>query len=379
MNYKNWRYDPDPETNLFVGKRYLVKADISNCFPSIYSHALSWALVGKETAKKNKGTRSEWYNQLDFFTRNCKNGETHGLLIGPHASNLLSEIILTVIDKNLYDLKWKYTRAIDDFHCYVSNYEDGQKFLKDLEGELRNFDLLLNYKKTEILKLPESAGKQWVRQLNALTFFYHEPLNYKAASAYFNTVIELMQSNNMDSAILNYAIKALHDKKLSRNARIYCIKIVLHLAFIYQYLVPLLDTYLFVSFNVSSKEIADFSKLLLDEAVKLHNWEAVIHAVYFAIKYDFKLSKITDDMVIKSNDCILLVTAYIYFRRNKMADEIEKLKEFAQQKQEYDFGQYWLFLYEVLPENDLKNEWKSLKKAQVTFIRDEYNKFSDSY
>ena len=29
-----------------------------------------------------------------------RNGETHGLLIGPHTSNLLSEIILTVVEKN---------------------------------------------------------------------------------------------------------------------------------------------------------------------------------------------------------------------------------------------------------------------------------------
>ena len=57
MNYKNWRTDGNPETELlFVEKqgasKYIVKADISTCFPSIYSHSLPWALVGKDRAKK---------------------------------------------------------------------------------------------------------------------------------------------------------------------------------------------------------------------------------------------------------------------------------------------------------------------------------------
>ena len=40
MNYKNWRVDGNPEFDLLIHEkgvsRYLVKADISTCFPSIY-------------------------------------------------------------------------------------------------------------------------------------------------------------------------------------------------------------------------------------------------------------------------------------------------------------------------------------------------------
>lgn len=100
MNYKNWKDDGTPEPDLLLGARYLVHADVSNCFPSIYTHALSWALVGKEVAKQNQKDSSQWYNELDFRTRNVKHGETHGLLIGPHVSNLLSEIILVKIDNS---------------------------------------------------------------------------------------------------------------------------------------------------------------------------------------------------------------------------------------------------------------------------------------
>ena len=47
---------------------------------------------------------------IDKACQAVKNGETHGLLIGPHTSNLLSEIILTVVDKQLYESANKKSR-----------------------------------------------------------------------------------------------------------------------------------------------------------------------------------------------------------------------------------------------------------------------------
>lgn len=128
MNYKNWRIDGNPETELLFQKdngvsKYIVKADISTCFPSIYSHSLPWALVGKETAKKTCNKDTLWYNKIDKACSTMRNGETHGLLIGPYASNLLSEVILTVIDKKLYNKGYRYYRNIDDYECYVDSYE----------------------------------------------------------------------------------------------------------------------------------------------------------------------------------------------------------------------------------------------------------------
>lgn len=107
MNYSNWRDDGTPEPDLLMGKQYMVSADISKCFPSIYTHAIPWALVGKTTAKQNATKTNQWYNQIDHFAQNSKNGETHGLLIGPHTSNLLSEIILCKIDEELCK-RWGY-------------------------------------------------------------------------------------------------------------------------------------------------------------------------------------------------------------------------------------------------------------------------------
>ena len=62
-----------------MGKRYMVNADISTCFTSIYTHSLSWALVGKEMAKQNRNTKV-WYNMIDNATRKTTHDETVVLL-----------------------------------------------------------------------------------------------------------------------------------------------------------------------------------------------------------------------------------------------------------------------------------------------------------
>ena len=134
MNYKNWRTDGNPETGLLFLKKqraskFIVHADISTCFPNIYSHSLPWALVGKELSKNTRTDDTLWYNKIDAACSTMKNGETHGLLIGPFASNLLSEVILTVVDKKMYDKGYRYYRNIDDYECYVESYENAQCFL----------------------------------------------------------------------------------------------------------------------------------------------------------------------------------------------------------------------------------------------------------
>ena len=60
MNYKNWRTDDNANIDFLVGSHYIVYADISTCFPSIYTHSIPWALVGKTNAKQEKSAK-QWY------------------------------------------------------------------------------------------------------------------------------------------------------------------------------------------------------------------------------------------------------------------------------------------------------------------------------
>ena len=375
MNYENWKTDGTPEPDFLIGSRYIVYADISTCFPSIYTHSIPWALVGKDIAKTRAGSKykKEWYNQIDHYTQCCKNGETHGVLIGPHASNLIGEIILTCVDSELAG-RWKYIRNIDDYTCYVEDREKAQLFLVELATALRKYDLTLNYKKTEIHELPMAMTEQWVRQVgNPLEYLRKGVMDYIAIRSYLDNAIEVMQRNKENSAIINYAIKAIPKDNLSLNAVDYCVKLIFHLCLLYPYLLQIMDKYVFVKFHVTVEQIQSFSEKVYKRELSRRNYDGVCYALFFALKYDFLIDSVKAQDAIDSDSCLFRLMSFLYFKKNTKKTEIMRLRKLAKElKSDDDLGQNWLFVYEALTKKDLPDEWKMLKENNVSFLKNEY-------
>lgn len=374
MNYKNFKIDGTPDLDLLIGKKYIVSADISSCFPSIYTHSISWALIGKKEAKIEKTNYKKWYNKMDKATQDTTNGETHGVLIGPHTSNLLSEVILTSIDKNLTP-KYDYVRNIDDYTCYVSSHAEANLFLLDLASELRGYGLLLNHKKTKIIELPLASKNDWVRELSA-AIPSSEPVKFNEVRDFIDKAVEVMRNNNNNAAILNYAIKTLSKKNLTSNARICFIKTYFHLILIYPYLITLLEDYLIGPLTITSGEMVDFINKLYTQEVKVQNYEAVCFSLYFGIKYNIIINDYKFVDAKESGNCIFLLLAFLYTqsRKEPVIDFIDLAKDLI--TTEHDFYENWLFVYEVLSAKDFSGswnnkywgEWKELKNAKITFI-----------
>lgn len=385
MNYQKWSDDGDPEADLLIHideensvktSKYLVEADISTCFPSIYSHAIPWAFVGKAVAKQTAKDDSLWYNQIDQACYKMKSNETHGLLIGPHASNLLSEIVLTVVDKKLSG-KYSYIRHIDDYDCYVESYEEGQRFLRDLETELKEFDLPLNHKKTRIISLPISFEKNWKHQLgNYPMIGRHGKTEPPQVNGFIDTALRL-SDNDENFAIMNWAIKKLSKQNLTKNAKAVAAKRIMHLAVLYPYLLRLMEENVFIPFDVDKEQIQLFANTVFIEAKKVNNYEAVSYAIYYALKYDFWLCEEFDQWAIDQNDCITLLMTWLYYLKachgSKTATYTKKLKaEALRIKNSDEMDRHWLFCYEVLSEKQLDDEWQVLKRAKVSFVSSIY-------
>ncbi|MCD9853359.1 RNA-directed DNA polymerase [Epilithonimonas sp. JDS] len=265
MNYKNFILDGNPEDNIYVKSKYVANADVATCFPSIYSHSISWALVGKTKAKQESGKKFEdkWFNKLDFYTRNLKYGETNGVLIGPHSSNLISEIILCCVDYELLSKKYKFYRNVDDFTCFTNSYEEAEKFFIDLSEILKGFELSLNSKKSKISQLPQADVSNWVTKLNHFNFtdqyttkHGQQGVRLRELKGFIDFAIETMLENGNDAAILNYAIKIISNKHLGILAYDYFIKKVHHLTLLYPYLVLILKEYVFEK-HLVEKEIIE--------------------------------------------------------------------------------------------------------------------------
>lgn len=374
MNYGNWKTDGTPEPDISLGKKYLIHADISKCFPSIYSHALAWAIATKSVAKTTVHDNSKWYNELDLAVRNSTNGETHGILIGPHTSNILSEIILCRIDSTLSN-RWEYVRNIDDYSCYVNSKDEADMFLIELNSALREYGLSLNHKKTQIQELPVAAIEQWTHQIQDKTVYlekFHPYVDYREAQAVLDFCIELMSKNKDNASILFYGIKILQKHRLSPNAKQYVAKTVTSLALNLPYLVPLLDQFVYEPYKIERSTIGEYINLIFKRYLPKNYFEAVAYALYYAVKYDVVISAFDVNEIIKKNDCILSLCCLIYCRHYNLRKSLDALKKYAKKLECEEMDSYWPFTYECLGVGLLHKGWKTLKKEHVSFLKAEY-------
>lgn len=378
-------HERDEQTDAYcerqkIGKHYKVTTDISNCYPSIYSHVLAWALVGKTQAKATQGNDLYWYNQLDMCNRYTKNNETNGLHIGPHAYGLLAEIVLTRVDKHMQDLGYQYIRHIDDCVFYAETHEKAQKFILDFGKVLSEYDLKINEKKTRIEELP-LREEDWVTQLLCFHFGSEKTdtgkiiLRKNRLSAFMNLSKKLaFESGNL--SVYLYAIKMLKDVYLGRRAKDYLLNEVHQLLLNYTYLVPYMEDYIFDTFAINQDNIKYISENLFKEGVKTNNYEACSYALYWALRYKFSLSAMGEyaeifKIVQECNDCVFMLLAYLHAKGDNDKALMKKYKEFAASITDVD--RFWYFIYEVLPKEQLpQSEMRTLKNAKVSFIKPEY-------
>ena len=213
-----------------TGKFYKVKADISSFFPSIYTHSIPWALVGRKKAKKSRGNLNEWYNQLDKAQQQLKRNETQGVPIGPATSNILSEIILLKVDEALRKSGYhQFTRYVDDYEYYCETQEQAENFILDLEKELRKYLLNLNPKKVEIKKLPLGFQEQWVIVLRDRLPSKRDP-SPRDIMNFLDSAVNL-QKHYPEGSVLKYATRSLaNSKKFDKNSADFFLKYLIALA-----------------------------------------------------------------------------------------------------------------------------------------------------
>jgi len=379
MNYQNGEKDGYPESEIMIGKRFCVEVDISNCFPSIYSHSIPWALIGKTVAKTGLTGKNKWIDKLDINLRNTKNKETNGILIGPHTSNLISEIILVNVDNKLYSKGYKYVRYIDDYKCFVDTLEEAEKFILDVSLSLKEYELSLNDKKTKISQLPQSTVSDWVNKLNnfyvgnTYTDGDNKKLIFKLKrlKSFIDLAVELMLENKT-STPLNYAFKMISSKHLGADATSYYINQTHHLLLLYPYLSRIMENYVFNPFEVRVSRIKKIATELYQVGVSKRMFEASIYSIYWALKYDFRIRKKIYIDAINSEDCIFMLLAYLYAKKQEDIEGIEQLVTKAEELKDIDIDRYWLFVYEVLNKDKLSEDFKRIKKAKISFIKSEF-------
>lgn len=151
-----WWYEIEQKSiQLSLTYRYVIHTDIADCYPSIYTHSIAWAVMGYKNAKKNRKTGLG--NKIDAIIQDIHLGQTNGIPQGSILMDFIAEIVLGYIDIEL-ELKlekenitdYKILRYRDDYRIFTNNKDIGENILKIMTEVLLKFNLKLNSSKTKL-------------------------------------------------------------------------------------------------------------------------------------------------------------------------------------------------------------------------------------
>ena len=155
-----WEKTEQKSLALSLEYEHLFHADIENCYGSIYTHSIAWALHTKEKARKSKNRNNQ--KLLGVFVdkklREMQNGQTNGIPQGSVLMDFIAEMVLGYTDQKLSDKlkdilkkEYKIIRYRDDYRVFVNNPETGKEIIKELTNVLSGMGMRLNTQKTKCL------------------------------------------------------------------------------------------------------------------------------------------------------------------------------------------------------------------------------------
>lgn len=162
----------DFRAEIYSKSRFILNTDIQKFYPSVYTHSIPWALHTKKVAKNHRNNLSYVGNRLDKLVRQGQDNQTLGIPIGPDTSLFLAEVLLSSIDQEINSQFQNVIgfRFVDDYCFGFKNYKDMEEVLSYLQILLRDYELGINYEKTDLLETPIPLNSEWVHKIKDIDF-----------------------------------------------------------------------------------------------------------------------------------------------------------------------------------------------------------------
>jgi hypothetical protein len=138
----------------------LLNTDITDCYGSIYTHTIPWAIHDKDIVKdnwlKSKKQKQDFIgDKIDTIIQGMQYGQTNGIPQGSVLMDFIAEMVLGYADmllsekimgENITD--YQILRYRDDYRIFTNTQEDAVKIAKLLTEVLIGLNLRLNSNKT---------------------------------------------------------------------------------------------------------------------------------------------------------------------------------------------------------------------------------------
>jgi len=198
--------------------RVMLITDISNFYPSIYTHSIAWALHGKNQARGDKNYLLLG-NKLDKLVQYANDRCTNGIAIGPAVSDIIAEIISSAIDRDLTkavgdNIDFIAVRFKDDYRILAKSEDDAKKILHHLQKCLFEYNLSLNDKKTEIRDIPEGLYREWAVAYQDLSLRMEMNIDYRKFERNILAVMQI-DAEYPGTGIIDRFLSELHSNDYS--------------------------------------------------------------------------------------------------------------------------------------------------------------------
>lgn len=133
---------------------YVYHTDITDCYSSIYTHSIAWALHDRAVAKTSRG-RDLLGNIIDEKIRWMTNGQTNGIPQGSVLMDFIAEMVLCYADKLLSEqlthldtTDYQIIRYRDDYRIFSTSPVVAEEIMKCLTEVLVSLGLKISSTKS---------------------------------------------------------------------------------------------------------------------------------------------------------------------------------------------------------------------------------------
>lgn len=238
-----WEGMEQRSLELALQYRYMLVTDITNCYPSMYTHSIAWAIMGKNKAKLKKGKHGYLGNVIDTYIQGMQYGQTNGIPLESTLFDFIAEIILGYADKIL-SLRirrekiedYKILRYRDDYRIFANSKEQLERIAFLLHEVLGDFNLQLNSKKTKLSEdvITDSIKSDKIGYLSASPFYHKKStpcvdfgFKLTARSTLYTTVRKTLSGLRYISKVAEFVCKK-NGEKVHRAGECFGLDFYLH-------------------------------------------------------------------------------------------------------------------------------------------------------
>ena len=221
---------PPPDFTLMAAKHaeissffdYALVSDISRFYGTLYTHAIPWALHGKDWCKTNLNKqvfRNSLGNRIDKAIRKGQDDQSVGIPVGPDTSRIISELVNVSIDEIIQrNLKLKGQQAfrqIDDWFIGFDTRGDAERAIAALASACHQYEMELNADKTDIYHASSEAQNLWPEELKMFPLETQRARQKQLIEHYFAKVFQFAKEFPNHN-VLEFAVKRTRSLRLKQ-------------------------------------------------------------------------------------------------------------------------------------------------------------------